>query len=55
MGASLPAPSDSRVALGDQPAQQRLGGPDDQLAVVDDDDVVAALVVGPLVAEVVGD
>src|SRR5687767_2757977 len=30
--------------LGNQPAQQRLGGPDDQLAVVGDHDVVAALV-----------
>jgi hypothetical protein len=34
-----------------QPAQQRLGAPDDQLTVVGDHDVVAALVVGPVVAE----
>src|SRR5215208_8488981 len=41
--------------FGNQPPQQRLGGPDDQLAVVGDDHVVAVLVVGPVVAEVVGD
>src|SRR5918993_4991663 len=41
--------------FGNQPAQQRLGGPDDQLTVVGDHHVVAALVVGPVVAEVVGD
>ena len=34
--------------FGNQPAQQRLGGPDDQLAVVGHDDVVAALVLGPV-------
>src|ERR671912_499148 len=41
--------------FGDQPPQQRLGGPDYQLAVVGDHDVVAAPVLGPVVAEVVGD
>ena len=41
--------------FGNQPAQQRLGGPDDQLTVVGDHDVIPALVVGPVVAEVVGD
>jgi hypothetical protein len=44
------------VSAGDQAPQRRLGGPDDQLAVVGDDHVVAALDgLAGRVAEVVGD
>jgi hypothetical protein len=53
---SSQAPTIPAVSAGDQAPQQRLGGPDDQLAVVGDDHVVAALdVLAGGVAEVVAD